>query len=143
MDKVLNIKCIKYGSNSFDIKKFEPVQNYNWIKPIGGLWASPYNSNWGWKQWCEDQEFEIDRLSNSFKFTFKGKAFVINGIKDSAKLPWKLMESFSLRDKSASFLFSHMIDFELLSKKYDGIFLTAKGERETRHTDKYSLYPNL
>ena len=141
MDKILHMKCICYSSNCFDIKKFKPIKNLDWIKPEGGLWSSPVNSKWGWKNWCIEQEFNIERLSTSFQFTFKGKAFVINGVKDSSNLPWKPRKGFNeaLLQKE-SFLFSRFIDFELLSKKYDGIFLTGKGEAKTRLIDKYSLY---
>lgn len=141
MDEILNMKCIKYGSKSFNRKKFNPIKNKDWIKPSGGLWASPIKSNWGWKDWCKSQEFQLEKLSIFFKFTFKGKAFVINNLEDSAKLPWKpnpiLPKKLIL---NSSFSFAYVIDFELLSKKYDGVFLTVQGEFETRFPRKYSLY---
>ena len=28
-----------------------------WNKPYGGLWASDINAKYGWKSWCEDENF--------------------------------------------------------------------------------------
>jgi len=113
MDKILNMECICYSGNCFDIKKFKPIKNLNWIKPEGGLWSSPIDSEWGWKDWCMAEEFNIEKLSTYFQFTFKGKAFVINGIKDSKQLPWKPRPGFN-QEISWSFSFQNYIDFELL-----------------------------
>jgi len=50
------MKLIHYGSTSFDPKKFNPVLN-SYIKPTGGLWTSPIDSEFGWKDWCTAEDF--------------------------------------------------------------------------------------
>jgi hypothetical protein len=44
---------IHYGASKFDLDKFVPVKNadFGWTKPdCGGLWGSPVDSEYGWKQ---------------------------------------------------------------------------------------------
>lgn len=47
---------IHYGSSTF--YKFPPVKNELYFdKPIGGLWASPIDTQYGWKYWCKVNHF--------------------------------------------------------------------------------------
>lgn len=49
---------IHYGHTKFNIKKFDNIKNKYGNKPDGGLWLSPVNSKWGWKDWCESERFK-------------------------------------------------------------------------------------
>lgn len=66
------------GASGFDINKFKPVTGIDMVlnKPIGGFWASPVNTDWGWRNWCEGESFHLDRLEKSFRFTLRSKANV-------------------------------------------------------------------
>jgi len=65
-------KYIHYGDTEFKPDHFNPIINrvcFN--KPIGGFWASPYDSNRNWYEWCMDNDFRTDRLEKYFTFTVK------------------------------------------------------------------------
>lgn len=80
---------IHYGSDAFDINQVSDIQNRNGMsKPVGGLWASPIDTKWGWKDWCTAEHFKFDE-THSFTFTLKDTAnvCVINTDEDARKLP--------------------------------------------------------
>ena len=62
------IEYIHYGSNKFDKNKFIPIRNEMFMtKPKGGMWASRVDSDYGWFDWCNNNDFELDFLKKSFK----------------------------------------------------------------------------
>ena len=66
------VTYIHYGHTAFNPDEFGEVCNERgWIKPTGGLWASPVNAERGWKDWCEDECFRECTEDNSFKFTMR------------------------------------------------------------------------
>lgn len=67
---------IHYGSPAFDLSKFEQVRNY-FNKPQGGLWASPVDAEYGWKNWCEEESFRECHEENSFSFRLAENANVL------------------------------------------------------------------
>lgn len=116
---------IHYGQNEFQKEKFKPIKNeFHFPKPKGGLWASNICSNFGWKDWCEDEGFlsgkeHEDYWSSSFCFTFKEDANVYHiWRKDDIKnLPLLEKAEFSYYDK-------YYIDFEdCLARGIDAIEL--------------------
>ena len=108
---------IHYGASRFEPSEFGPIRNYpvTGVKPVHntGLWASPVKSKYGWVDWCNQEEFNLDRLSTSFKFILKPGAKVahIRNRNDLYKLP------------SRSNDFCYSIDFEAAAKRYDAIEL--------------------
>ena len=120
---------IHFGSKKFLPKQMEPIQNREWIKPYGGLWCSPVNSEWGWKDWCKAEEFSSCDTSNSFQVKLHdwAKVLVIDNEEDLLKLYPKKYE------------FGEY-DFERVAKEYDAIWLTVQGQDETRHSRPYNLY---
>ena len=73
-----NIKYIHYGSNSFDPIKFHPIKNIPfYTKPEGGFWANRANERFGWKDWCEKQQYHTEKLEESFQFTVASEANII------------------------------------------------------------------
>lgn len=63
---------IHYGSPAFSPVKFVPaMQEGCWVKPKGGLWASPVDAERSWKDWCEGEGFRECNEDNSFKFTVR------------------------------------------------------------------------
>lgn len=126
---VTTLDLIHYGSNKFKPEEFSrPTGESKCIglKPIGGLWASPSNSEYGWRHWCAENNY--GDLSVFFSFRFAGCLLVIDSVDDMDKIPW------TERNGLQSILFKEII------KIYDGIWLTARGERETRLTWPRSLY---
>lgn len=68
---------IHYGKKKFDPLAFNPIENIAWRnKPKGGLWASPVGAKFGWKDWCEREEFADCKEENSFKFRLSDNANV-------------------------------------------------------------------
>lgn len=85
---------IHYGAKKFNPSRNFPVKNnlaYVSAKPVGGLWASRENASWGWKQWCENNDFGKCNESNSFKFRLKDgcNIFIIHLRKELETLPEK------------------------------------------------------
>ena len=67
---------IHYGHKHFEPRKFETIRNRKFFnKPFGGLWASPVNAEFGWKEWNEQENFRCCK-ENSFKFRLKEGARV-------------------------------------------------------------------
>lgn len=89
-DKDLFEPIKNYGHKKFDKGLFDPIKNC-FIKPSGGLWASPIDANFGWKDWCDVEQFRACNEENSFTFTLKPNANVyeIHNLEDLWKLPYK------------------------------------------------------
>ena len=123
-----------YGTNKFNVSKFRPPYDVGYMnKPRGGLWASPVNSSYGWKNWCAKNDFRTECLGTFFDFEYDGNILTIDNHKDLDQLDWKespkLMKGFDC------------ISFESLCKRgIDAIFLTEKGENQTRYNPYKHLY---
>ena len=117
-------KYIHYGTNSFDLNKFSPIQNrYSFNKPLGGLWASPIDSADNWFDWCCENNFRMDKLSKSFQFDISPTSNIISiaSVNDGRKLVSDLPEIFSF-DRKFFDIPELCIDFEkLLAHGIDAI----------------------
>lgn len=72
-------RYIHYGHDSFNRDLFRPIRNREmFVKPWGGLWASPVDAEFGWYEWCNKENFNTRRLSDSFMFTLSEKARVVH-----------------------------------------------------------------
>lgn len=83
-------KYIHYGHKKFDRSLFTQPQNRRaFMKPIGGMWASPTDAPFGWKQWCEENHFRECSEDCSFAFTLTESANVchIRSVSDARLLP--------------------------------------------------------
>ena len=128
----MEIRCIHYGSSSFDPSKFKPIKDsegFMGVKPRGGLWASPVNAEYGWVDWCKDNDYANGSLLESFELTVVGNILVIDSKENLDLLPWVDNDRFNC-----------FISFETLVKAgYDAIHLTGRGEDETRYCFPKSL----
>ena len=66
-------------------------------KPEGGLWGSQKDAVRGWKEWCEGNEFHVERLErleHSFQFTLAESANILhlNSAADLQGLPMVVHE---------------------------------------------------
>lgn len=86
----MKTKYIHYGHTKFEPDRFKEIKNrFFFVKPSGGFWASPVDAKWGWKDWCEAEDFRECNIENSFKFTLKDTANVthIHSVDDLEMLP--------------------------------------------------------
>ena len=100
-------KYIHYGSSKF-IKHLCGIYDNQefWIrnslflynKPYGCLWGSPVNPpNIGWKEWCEDNDFYLERLDRHFIFTLSDNAKIAEITDDKTLSNFK--EKFMIKDE--------------------------------------------
>lgn len=134
-DIMCNLTVVHYGGKKYQPHLIKPIENHGWVKPDGGLWTSPINSNWGWKDWCLSENFRDCNEANSFKLKFKpdAKIMIIDSLKDLLDLP-KCNIDYGVNFKK------EYPDFELLATMYDAIWLTEKGQHETHLSFPISLY---
>ena len=123
----LEMDLICYGCGvTFEAGLFKPIRNLDFVKPSGGLWTSPVDCSWGWKEWGEQVGYSDFRTS--FNLKFHGKVFEVD---DAADL-------LGVKGETRGSMFS--IDFEHLADRFDAFHLTARGEMATRFHDGLSLY---
>ena len=121
-----------YGNgSSFDPTLWKDPENggWMWVKPvIGGLWASPVNSMWGWKDWCESEGYLEISKQEYFDFCLSNDAriYTINTPTDIRRFKYTFILSTSNNYDPLA------IDFKGAKKDYDAIFLSELGERTTR-----------
>lgn len=85
-------KYIHYGSHAYLPELFCDIHNtYMSVKPTGGLWASPVDANFGWKDWCKESGARDCKEENSFTFTLaeNAKVYHIYSVSNLLKLPQK------------------------------------------------------
>lgn len=118
------MEYIHYGDDTFRPEKCTVERGIHPAKPKKGLWASPVISDWGWKDWCESEQWaprDFD-WSKSFTFTLKEEANILYVhseddimdyvIKDESTPDWLRFTKTSVIDK---------LDVERLYKDYDGM----------------------
>lgn len=105
------------------------------IKPLGGLWTSPINSVNSWREWCERENFSTERLKKSFRIEISTEHLLVIDSYDDFKQ--KMLDPYTTRISLYNITF---FDMKELPKQYDGIWLTARGEYETRFSQPYNLY---
>lgn len=130
LDPVVILRLIHYGADCYKPEMFRPISDVPFRnKPQGGLWTSPVDSEYGWKDWAEDNDY--GDLTKHFELEFQGTVLKIDSVADMNELPWIEVNG------------SHFISFQALCAmwfSYDAIHLTAKGERDTRFSHPRDLY---
>jgi len=118
------MEYIHYGHDKFDKEKFEPIKNRReWIKPLGGLWASRVDAEFGWVNWCKDSGWE-DKLEQYFKFKLKDNAKVLTITMSEQLKPLPRAKS-----EIMARLYT-IIDFEELAKQYDAMEVIISNDQE-------------
>lgn len=123
------MKLIHYGSKIYNPEKIRPIFN-RYVKPSGGLWTSPIDSQYGWKDFCKAEDFRECNEDNSFIIELKINTNIL------------LIDSFDDLNLLKWLPFHHMEfpDFEEAATRYNAIHLTDRGQRETRMTNPRNLY---
>lgn len=118
---VRTLRLITYGcGDSYRKELFVPVKNRQHTKPEGGLWASPVGCAYGWKEWCEAENW--GDLSQSFETIYEGRTLVIDSLRDLVGFLWQ-----------ENRYGCNWPDYEaMLGLGIDGIYLTERGQYETR-----------
>lgn len=124
---IKSMELIHYGAIEYNPEKFEPIRNGGWFKPSGGLWTSPVNSKYGWKEFCES---ETNELGHSFELKFHGKVLTIDKYKDLEQLPW-----YEPDYGPPSVVWKIVKECGV-----DAVHLTLQGFQQTRLTHPYDLY---
>ena len=88
----MNKVYIHYGQTEFDPELATREVNAIWSKPDKGLWGSPVDSDWGWKEWCEAEDWSCNDLTKSFKFTLEPKASILEIHKEEDILPYLIQD---------------------------------------------------
>lgn len=101
----------------------------------GGLWTSPINSENNWRKWCKEEDFHVERLEKSFRLEIDTSHLLIIDSFDD------LMQKM-VRPKIMEVGLYELvcIDWKRLVSMYNGIWLTTRGEAETRFSYPYTLY---
>lgn len=123
------MRYIHYGHDSFSRESFTPIENLaRWIKPKGGLWGSRPDSEFNWKQWCIDNNYRLERLSEYFYFTLTpdAKILELRAIDDLAALP-KIPGTESMQA-------SVFLDYEKIREEYDAIEVFLDGDLDFQST---------
>ena len=97
-------------------------------KPNGGLWASPKDAEFGWKEWCEQEHFRNCLPEDSFEFHLKFNANIlrIDSVDTARDMPQR---HGGMEDVMRS-VFHVLPDFELIAMKYDAIDAAGTDQRE-------------
>lgn len=134
-------KYIHYGHVEFDKGiMFVPIENVEYFtKPRGGFWASPVDSQYGWKEWCESNNFCTSRLCKSVTFALSdnAKVFHIRSVDDLENLPRQNLEL----DVGVDMVY---LDFERMADLgYDAVELHLSEELPDSHGFLDGLYWKL
>lgn len=80
---------IHYGSKKFDKKRVTCKRpSHLGSKPNYGLWASPLDTNWGWKDWCDNEGYMECTEENSFMFSLTSTAKILNIFTEDDIMPY-------------------------------------------------------
>jgi len=138
------MKLIYYGKGPFDPSKFKPIKNNPLPDkkpfPPSGLWTSPLNSGWGWKEWNEVEDYRECKENFVVELSESARIFKIDCEADLANIP--IVEVLEIEGVKFNIpaLRSWGIDFEKLAEDYDAFWLTERGQSETRFSRPFSLY---
>lgn len=121
-------KYITYGKgNKLDINKLLPLNeldltNNGINKVYNTLWGSPIDAEYGWKNWCIDNDFHLEAFSegNSFCWTLKPTARIltISNEDDLVKVPFTCT-----RKNGLTYFEQFYVDFKTITKTYDAVEL--------------------
>ena len=138
------IKPQLFCTRKKEFGKILPVKNIICypVKPTGGLWTSTYTPNdeypSAWVKWCIKEQPEWIKDINFFLLIPKENVnvFIINSFDDLKYLCERFI--WPKADSISDVKIFAPLDWEEIAEYYDGVMLTEKGERETRHS-----YPSL
>jgi hypothetical protein len=127
------------GHDELNLDAIEPVANNNlFTKPDkGGMWLSVNNA---WENWCLNNEetWIEDKKRYEIKLKENSNILKIESVSDLEKLP-KCKNNIKEYDVTQWTL----LDFEELSKNYDGVQVMVNNDKTPNKTYENSLYQRL
>lgn len=125
---------ISLGKSTLHKNMFKPIENIPcFLKPKGGLWISPYTParrfKCDWQRWCTEENFGNYNEGVLLTLPNNTRVYTIDSQKDLIAFT---LEVGTNKNQDERFTFWKCIDYEKASEKYDLIYLTEKGEIETR-----------
>ena len=118
---------VTYGFQ-YDPYLFKPITNRIYSgKPNGGLWASPVNSEFGWKDWCNAALFfKHSGLSEGFiwELSDQSRILVLDETSNLESLPEKY---FLDQVDFGGLIEERFLNFEKLAQDYDALLLEYSG----------------
>lgn len=137
---ILKQKYISLGMNDISKDKFNNNLINNGInKPYGGLWNCKYTPNKefvsAWEEFCTKECFCDDTINSGVIFNLKNntRVYVIDTLSDLINLADEYSQESILP-------FTKLLDFTKIAKDFDCIYLTDRGQCETRFSREVSLY---
>lgn len=124
---------VSYLKGEYDQKSFKPIQYGGTAATLNkchnGLWACPLESTYGWKQWCEKEDFPLANDLFTFKLKDNAKIYVIDNYEDLERIS-TLKDRFGMR----------YINFkELLDNNYDGIYASENAVKSLRYISNSNI----
>lgn len=120
------------GKTQLTNSLFETIRNKPcFLKPDGGLWISPYTPRKrfksDWLEWCYDASFRDYKQGVILTLPNNTKIYTI----DSQKDLMSFIDEVGLNKEPDWFTYWKIPNFEKAAEKYDAIYLTKKGQRDT------------
>ncbi len=109
------MKFIHYSDKYLTKVHSVPQDNNRGFKP-NGLWFSPETED-GWAQWCEDENYAHAKLSHRTRIKIKGSAKLIHI--GSAEALDCFTEQYGLLGRPSNFY----VDWAAVAEKYQGIII--------------------
>ena len=106
------------------------------MKPSDGLWTSTLDEKTG-SEWMEFCEYDKSQDVKGFTCTIKDDAKILEI--DSVHDLHEIIKEYGMDFEIAEGVKRKVIDYEKLSKDFDGLHLTSKGQVKTRTTFPYNL----
>lgn len=120
---------IVLGIDTIDPNKFQEVKNSrSRNKPIGGLWTSPIDSIYGWKDFVKIESYKKEKYLSKFvllSLKDSAKILKIDSAKDFDEAPKRYIKGENDWYPPIKYL-----DFEEIAKSYDALWLTYNGVKE-------------
>ena len=121
------------GSDHFDRSLFMPITNepHPWVKPLGGMWSSPVDSENTWEDWCLGNGFGLEKLDKQFRFILAegSKVLRIGSNKDLDELYSQGYKRYDFDQYPYLHDDQYYLDFEkILADGYDAIQVTITNE---------------
>lgn len=124
----MNDIFVHYGSSKLDRSKFKEITNETYcggLKPLGGLWGSNDNG-YRWKEWCKDNNYNTERLKDSFRFRVKDGYRVLN-VRNTE------LSSYCISELSCFEIIVQTIDWNRVKRDWDAVYIEAGSNIELYH----------
>ena len=117
---------VHYGNKTFSDDKWNHIQNRLGNKPFGGLWASPDDAEFGWKDWNVDQNYTECNEADCFRFALRegARVYMIDSIEALRLLPTNIDKEILITFKGETVAYKpekFYPDFEKITEQYDVI----------------------